>query len=373
MSNIFITGATGFLGSNLLREILTKKDNNAYLLVRAKDSTSPLNRKNDLINRVFPKSKPMRSKVSSRIHIMKGDITKHDLGLNKKDIRMLRNTIDTVYHCAASLEFYLSISAIRKINVKGTQNVLKMTLDWKNKGRLENVNHISTIYIAGDYKGTFYEGETDVSQNFHNTYEQSKFEAEMVVLKYRKKGLPVDIYRPSIILDRDGTDINTPPITLFFTGFVSRIFEKVPADSNAKINMIPSDAAAKAIYLISTTKKRPLNQTYHIVNPKPVKIISLLNTFSAFFKCKKPECIPAAKFRMDGLSPVQRRMIGPFIPYLNQKLSFDMRNTSSVLKRYGFAMPDMNKRRLVMGLKRYRSSGLIPKKRRPLTIDGDLI
>ena len=356
--NIFITGITGFLASNLVRLLLAKKENRLYVLIRAKDGKSALQRKNALINKTF--SKPVRSKINSRIHVIRGDISKDNLGLSKKDLVKLR-IIHAIYHCAAICKFSYALSTIRKVNVRGTENLLKLALDWQKKGQLENVSHISTGYIAGDYKGIFYERDIDVSQGFNNSYEQSKFEAELMVLKYRKAGLRVDIYRPSIIVDTIPPRTDTTfHLLRLMAMFILEVFKKIPADNNAELNIIPVDIASKAIYLISTAKNRPPNQNYHIVNPKAVKFGTLLDTAGDLFEFKKPECIPVSRFRMNNLNLVQRRIIKPFIPYLNQDLSFDMRNVSSILKLYDFRIPAITKEGMIETFRYYRSSGLMP-------------
>ena len=358
---IFITGATGFLGSNLLREIATRTSDDFYILIRAKDDKSAVARKNILTKQIFPQS--MGCKVYSRIHIVRGDLTKEGLGISKKDAIALRNNINTVYHCAASRELVSEAYTIKNVNVEGTQNILKVALDWKKNGCLENVNHISTAYIAGDYEGKFYEEQFAVSQSFNNPYEQSKFEAEKNVLRYRRKGLPIDIYRPSII--SDSMFPKTKYISVFLqilSVFLLEIFEKIPANVNTKLNIIPVDAASETIYLISTAKGRTLNQTYHIVNPKPTSLLYLLNMGSIFFKFKKPRCIPFERFRLQDLSGVQRKIIEPFVPYLNQRISFDMRNTLSVLKGRNFRIPSIGKKHLIKVFRHYKSAGLIPKK-----------
>ena len=359
--NIFITGATGFLGSNLLKTLLVNKENRVYVLIRTQDNRSILQRKNILINKTF--SKPMRREVVPRIHIIRGDISKDNLGLSKKDLGKLRNTINMVYHCAAICKFSYGLDAIRRVNVRGTENLLKLGLNWQNIGCLENINHISTAYIAGNYTGTFYEQETDVSQRFNNTYEQSKFEAELAVLKYRKRGLRVDVYRPSIIIDTIPPDTNViiSPMWLLAM-FILKIFKKIPADNATELNMVPVDTVSKAIYLISTTKNRSPSQNYHIVNPGPVKFCTLLKMVSTFFGFKKPECVPVARFRIHKLNQVQRRIIQSLIPYLNQKLSFDMKNAASILKEYDFTIPLINKERLIKTFEHYRSFGLVPER-----------
>lgn len=356
--NIFITGATGFLASHLLRLLLARKENRLYVLIRAKNYESVLQRKNALINKTFPKS--MRRKANARIHVLRGDISKDNLGLSKKDLAKLR-LIHMVYHCAAICKFDYALNAIRKVNVRGTENLLELAMDWQKTGHLENVNHISTGYIAGDYKGTFYEERTDVSQGFNNTYEQSKFEAELAVLKYRKAGLRADIYRPSIIVNTiPPTPYAAPALLRLLSMFILEVFKKIPVDNNTRLNMIPVDVASKAIYLISTTKNRALNQNYHIVNPRPVRFGSLLDTANDLFKSKKPRCIPLSRFRMNDLSSIQRSIIRPFIPYLNQNLSFDMGNASSILKLYDFRIPAITKEGMIKTFKYYKSSGLIP-------------
>lgn len=359
MRNIFITGATGFLGSNLLKIILSEKDTQVYILVRARDTKAASKIKGALINSIFSKS--ARNEISHRLHAVRGDISEDNLGLNKRDFRKLQGIVDTVYHCAAIRDFAYDLDTIRIVNVKGTENLLKTALTWKNKGRLENVNYISTAYVAGNYTDTFYETQLDVSQRFNNTYEQSKFEAERVVVMYRKKGLPVDIYRPSVITD--AIAINKSNLSMafrFLTIFTLQLFKSIPAEKKARFNLVPVDAVSKAIYLISTTKDRFLNQNYHIVNPRPLRVDTLLDVLSSVVGFKKPRLISAARFRLEDLTPVQRRLIEDFVPYLNQRLSFDMRNASSLLKKYKFKIPRITRELLVKAFKAYQVLGLLP-------------
>lgn len=363
MRDIFITGATGFLGSNLLKLLLGEEGTQVYILIRARNNKLASERRDALINSTFPKS--VRNKLYHRLHAVRGDISKDNLGLNKKDFHKLQDALDTIYHCAAIREFGYNLDTIRKVNVGGTENLLKTALAWKNKGRLESVNHISTAYVAGNYTGTFYETQLDVSQRFNNTYEQSKFEAEKVVVRYRKKGLPVDIFRPSIITD--AIPVNKENLSMafrFLTIFTLQLFRSIPAEKKAKFNLVPVDAVSKAIYLISTTKERPLNQNYHIANSRPLMVGTLLDILSSIAGFKKPRLVSDVRFRMEDLTPVQKKLIEGFVPYLNQRLFFDTKNASSVLKRYNFKMPRMTEKVLVKAFKAYQTFGLLPKKER---------
>jgi thioester reductase-like protein len=359
--NLFITGATGFLASNLLQRLLTEEKNHLYLLIRAGDNRSLLQRKDALINRLFAKDD--RDKVASRIHVFNGDISKKGLGLDRKESEKLRNTIDMVYHSAAMCDFSCTLGVIRKTNVTGTRNVLELALDWQENGHLEGVSHISTAYVAGNHSGIFHEKDVDVSQDFNNAYEQSKFEAELAVSEYRKKGLRVDIYRPSIITDTSPPGMGTVFGIIKILKFIAKeTFEIIPADSNTRINLIPVNIVSQAIHLISTTKDRPLNQNYQIVDPQPIKFGTLLDTISNVFGTETPMCIPAKIFPMDRLSAFQKKILEYFTPYMNQRLSFDTQNAASVLQRYGFSMPSMREGELARLFEYYRLSGLIAKK-----------
>jgi thioester reductase-like protein len=361
MSDIFVTGGTGFLGSRLLQQVLKNKKNHVYALLRTSRAESVPKRKKMLIDRVFFRDK--RRDGARRLHIIKGDITREGLGLSRKDLSMLKSTIDTIYHCAAVRDFGWDLDAIRQINVTGTEHVLRTALNWKKEGRLKNVSHISTVYIKGDYKKTFRETQSRVARKFNNTYEQSKFEAEKVVAGYREKGLPVDIYRPSTILDtvlRSSADFSLP--LMFLRMVMSRIFKEIPVDRDATINLIPLDTAAEAICLISTADGRSANQNYHIVNSRPVKIRVLLSTASDVLGFKKPAFINSEKYDFEGLSAIQKKLMGFFLPHLTQDSPFDMSKASSVLDKFDFKIPRITEKILRKIYKSYKSSGLLPER-----------
>jgi nucleoside-diphosphate-sugar epimerase len=67
------------------------------------------------------------------------------------------------------------------INVEGTREVIGLAREAKSCGRLDRFIHVSTAYVAGKVTGTFRERQLDAGQEFRNTYEQTKWEAEHVV------------------------------------------------------------------------------------------------------------------------------------------------------------------------------------------------
>ncbi len=192
-SNIFLTGATGLLGSYLLK-ILLQNGHRVYCLARSKDNKSAKDRVVDTLS--FWDEETI-AKYKRNLKVFEGDIAKHNLGISDKEIFTLKEEVNEIFHCAAVTQFNWPLDKIRKVNVEGTRNVLELAL--KCKG-LKKVNYISTAYVCGDYKRVFKETDLDVGQKFNTTYEQSKFEAEKLVNEYRKERLWIDVFRPAIIV-----------------------------------------------------------------------------------------------------------------------------------------------------------------------------
>ena len=341
--NIFITGSTGFFCLRLLRDILLQTQARVFLLIRPGRDRNSKEKLKLSLKKVIDKDEIGR--LFKRITIVDGDITKRKLGIKEHELKELSKKIDIVFHSAAELDIRRQGPEITRVNVLGTRNVLEFASLCKKEGRFKKVNHISTAYVVGA-KGingiTFYENQLDISQVFNNLYEQSKYEAEIVVNEFRVKGLHVDIYRPSIMTESlPVKDIES--FSLFFKPFrflISGIFKEMPADINARYNFISVDDAAQAILLISESANR-IARNYHIVNPYSISLNRLLGIAAKVFgKEKLTICVPLKKFEtqaMSRLTDVQKSLIGPFIPYLNFKARFDSKNAEKALRKRKFS------------------------------------
>jgi len=241
---IFLTGATGLVGSYLLK-ILLQNGHKVYCLARSKDNKSAKQRVVDILNfwdkKVYPKYR-------RKLIVLEGDIAKKDLGLSRSNRDLLKKGIEEIFHSAAVTDINWPLNKIRKINVGGTKNVLDFAVKCK---KLKKVNHISTAYVCGNYNGVFTENDLDVGQGFNSTYEQSKFEAEKLVRAYRKK-LPVDIYRPSVVIGESKTGkINEFRNIYQFLHLCSQeIFDSLPI-LNGHVSIVFIDDCARALYTIS--------------------------------------------------------------------------------------------------------------------------
>ena len=192
---VFLTGATGFLGMEILAR-LVERGNRVVALVRASDQIEADARIAEVLTTLY--GEPDR--YSSQVQALAGDVTLPLLGLGEKYTAVAAQ-VDYVVHCAASISFTLSLSEARAINVNGTRAVIDFARAAQDRGSLDHFIHVSTAFVAGRHRGVFREDQLDVGQTFRNTYEQTKWEGEQLI---RGSGLDYTIFRPSIIHGPDG-------------------------------------------------------------------------------------------------------------------------------------------------------------------------
>ncbi|HYB22620.1 MAG TPA: SDR family oxidoreductase, partial [Solirubrobacteraceae bacterium] len=191
---VFMTGATGFVGMELLIRYLERTDRVVYALVRGKDDDEAQARMRHTLLDLFGPGHP----YGERVVAVRGDVTRAGLGV-AGGLDWLAERIGEVVHGAASVSFELPAQTARAINVDGTRRVLEFAERCHARGSLQRVAYVSTAYVAGGHAGCFSEDDLDVGQPLRNTYEQSKFEAECLIARSRGQ-LPITIFRPSIIV-----------------------------------------------------------------------------------------------------------------------------------------------------------------------------
>ena len=179
---VFMTGARGFLGRNLLQAAARRFPQAAFVLLARSEQAAE-----DLRGR-------FRWLGRDRLRIVHGDIVQPGLGLTPSESPMLAS-VNEVWHLAASTSFDdREKAAIYQGNVLGTQNVLAAA---RGLPKLDRFVYVSTAYVAGTNPGPIAEDEMPARNGFRNSYEATKWEAEQTV---RQSQLPFVIFRPSIIM-----------------------------------------------------------------------------------------------------------------------------------------------------------------------------
>ena len=336
-----VTGGTGLLGSWIIRQLVELDFKRVYVLAREDKNFSPENR---VLRILAQHSKGKLCKIRRRLEVIRGNLLESGLGIPVVIRRRLVREVTDVFHSAALAEFRVVLERIRACNVEGTKKVLDFTLEATRSGNPEiKLHHVSTIAIAGTHEGWFSEEQFDLGQNFNNTYERTKFEAEKLIREAQQRGLRANIYRPGIITgdSRHGVTTNFKMIYQPLHFIAQELFSELPADSDCLHSFVPVDKVAEAICLLSLLDDT--RSTWHLTNPRETKLDFFFDAASEVFRSRKPELIPLAAFDKDRLSAVQWQLLDPFVPYLNYRLRFAGSTTRAVLNSLGFEWPEMDR------------------------------
>lgn len=347
MKNILLTGATGLLGSKLLKLFLAEDDAQIFLLIRGVTRAEAENRAERLLSNITL-DMHSRQKYIEKIKVIWGDITKENLGTEKKDYSFLANDINEVFHCAALTRFNAPYNRLKEINVVGTKRILRLIGESE---KIRALNYVSTVFICGNYKGDFSERQFDERQVFNNDYEKSKFEAEFLVRNFQSNKVVKKIYRPSIIVGESAHELKKAGLlTQFFNMLLSGFHNTLPVDEKTLINVIPNDVAAEMIFNISS--QHALNGIYHIINPRNFLLRDFIDLGCKYFDCIKPRLVNLSEFNFNKVTQIERVLLNTFISYINLKAILSSQITMRCLENKRIDYSYLNENFILKTLKR---------------------
>jgi thioester reductase-like protein len=334
---VLLTGATGFVGMELLARFLERTDRRVYALVRGASEREARARVKRALLCLFGADHP----YARRVVAVRGDIASPGLGLGEKGDE-LAERVGEVVHGAASVSFELGLEDMREINVEGTRRVLEFAERARALGGLRRFSYISTAYVAGEHVGCFSEDDLDVGQRFRNAYEQSKFEAEHLVAGSR---LPTTVLRPSIIVgERDSGwtqsfNVLYWPLRAFSRG----AFVALPARRDAPVDVVPVDYVADAIFALSQAPEAE-GSTYHLTaGSNATSVGELVELAAAYFGRRAPRLISPGVYRRV-VHPLLRQATRDersrralsrsevFFPYFEMAVTYDDRRSRVALR-----------------------------------------
>ncbi|MFK7898409.1 MAG: SDR family oxidoreductase [Myxococcota bacterium] len=192
---VLLTGATGFVGGELLLRLMARDERLILCLVRAESDQAAKERGEARLAALL--GREPRADESKRIEWIAADLEEANAGLSEAARRRVTQAVAEIFHCAASVEFDLPLADAHRINVGGVEALLTLARDAGPNFR--RFHHVSTAYVAGRASGRVKANQipTDHARNFRNTYERTKARAERLLRAQTE--IPVSIYRPSII------------------------------------------------------------------------------------------------------------------------------------------------------------------------------
>jgi amino acid adenylation domain-containing protein/thioester reductase-like protein len=272
---VLLTGATGFLGIHLLRELLQSTTARVHCLVRAPNAARALRRLTRTAGRYALGDMDLR-----RVVPLPGDLAKPDLGLPPGTFGELAESADVIYHAGAVVNFIYPYEELRATNVAGTRELIRLA------GRCRGIPvHFisSTAVLAGfgamDVREVTEDTPLAYADQLRMGYLETKFVAEELLRNAARAGLPVAIYRPLDITGDDRTGAwNTATEMYAMVRFITDA--GVAPDIDLPLDFVPADVCASAITHIST-HSAAAGHTYHLASSRRAPLGSLVDRLRA--------------------------------------------------------------------------------------------
>ena len=336
---IFLTGATGFLGTVLLRDLLLKR-HIVTALVRPQQGLGASDRlKNRLLD--YDPKFPWDQFSGPNLIAVEGDTTQSRFGMSKDLYDQYVASTDVVIHNAACTALETDWESLEAINIGGTREAI----EFASRTHAKSLVHVSSAYVAGERTGVVREDELLMTEGFRNGYERSKAIAENEVREAAASGrIRFLIVRPSIIVGDSRSGYMCPNHHFFDLIFrlltIRRMIRnktedgrfRIPGDPHATKNFVPVDHVAELISLLLETEEA-WGQAFHLTDPAPIRL-EMLNLYVRT-ALDWPDLTWCPKADIKELSPLERRFfrsIQIYEKYFWQEAFFDQSHLKSVLR-----------------------------------------
>ncbi len=319
-SNVFVTGATGLIGGELVRTLVRTTAGKIWALVRPVCSSAPALRLADRLRR-------SGDEAASRLGIraVAGDVALPRLGLSDTAFDEIRRGADIVIHSAAETSF-IRAAACQKTNIAGAENLIDFVRQCERRPLLVC---LSTAYVSGVVANACLSESDALGSQHHNEYTRSKAVAEEL---FRSSGLRPLVVRPSIVLSAGVPD---PAFARAILGFLPLIrdLEAVPIDPAARADTVPVQFVVDCLIRLLELPERRYD-CYHLSAGEGGAVThgQLAAALDAWYERPVPlKLVPPGQWtrelhRRAFGAPPQRRIFATlrnYLPFLNMNVLYD--------------------------------------------------
>ena len=341
-----LTGATGFLGMELLAQLAERDSRPIIALVRAPDQEQADRRIADVRAAVFGDERHH----AQRIRAIPADLERPHLGLRSRDRRDILASAGEIVHAAASVAFDTNLAEARATNVEGTRRVLELALDASQRGGLRHMVHVSTAYVAGDRPGLCAAGHLDPLGPHRNSYERSKAEAEELV-RNRSRELPVTVVRPSIVVGDSQTGWTSAFNVVYgpLRAYASGALRVIPGHEDATVDIVPVDYVARSITALLGARPEGVRTVHLTAGDSATTVGGLCEIGAEYFDQPRPRILAPRLYRSavhpvlvrTGSKPRRRalRASEVYLPYFAAQCSYQAEPSAALLRRLGVNSP----------------------------------
>lgn len=359
---VFLTGATGVVGSAVGERLLADPAVRLHLVIRAADGAELDERLGRLLAYWQGGGAAWAADgeaLRARVEAYRGDTTQTALGLAADDYARLASECTHVIHCASAVRMNLRIEDARQSAVAGTRNALAFAASCARAGNLRKVELVSTVGVGGRRPGVLREQWLAAAREFHNTYEQAKAEAEVVAMEAAAHDVPLTVHRPSMVIGdtRTGRVIHSQ-IFHHLAEFLSgrRTLGVLPDAGPTRLDVVPSDYVAAAIAWSAGTAQTTGRVLHLCAGPDRAMPIGALRERvrerfrAAGVRLPPPFTVPASVFRalvaaLARVAPARQRRalatVPTFLDYLAEDQRFGNGRTLALLAGADIPPPDI--------------------------------
>ncbi|QNM95362.1 SDR family oxidoreductase [Chitinimonas koreensis] len=342
----FVTGATGFIGSNLVQTLLKKRKGKIYALVR-KESLEK-----------FDKIKARWGRDADRVIPVAGELGKPRLGISDQDVAELKGKIKHFFHLAALYDLKATAEEQLEANVNGTRHAVQFA----EAVEAGIFHHTSSIAAAGLYEGVFSEDMFDEAGKLNHPYFRTKHDSEGLVRKECK--VPWRVYRPGIVVGSSQTgEIDKIDGPYYFFKVLQKMRRILPpwmpaiGIDGGRINIVPVDYVVEAMDHIAHLNGHN-GKCFHLTDPDAKRVGEVLAIFAEAAHAPKLTVrvnpaifgfIPSmVRQALTSLTPVRRvrdavmKDLGlppDVMNFVSYPTRFDSRQTQKLLAGTGIAVP----------------------------------
>ncbi len=270
--NIFLTGATGFLGGYLLEEMLRRTAATVQCLVRATDAAAGEAR----LLKHLRNNGLWRDEFEGRIVAIPGDLSDPRFGLGESEFHDLAGSLDLIYHSAGWINMAFPYPRLKPINVEGTQEVLRLA----GLETTKPVHFVSSIAVffseAHADSPVLYETDTPrYDPSLRGGYGKSKWVADRLVGHAGERGLPVTIHRPVRIMGHSRTgNISEMHDVLPLVLKGCLLLGKCPS-WDIEVTLVPVDTISRSMVHLAGSADN-FGKAFHYANPAPIRWATLM-------------------------------------------------------------------------------------------------
>ncbi|MDQ3763993.1 MAG: amino acid adenylation domain-containing protein [Actinomycetota bacterium] len=355
--SILLTGATGFVGAFLLRELLNRTQAKIYCLVRAVSAEAARKRIQDVADiyqlNICPND--------PRIIAFAGDLAEADLSVDPALRATLIAEIDTIVHAGAFVHHLLPYRRLKPANVGGTHELLRLAAE----GCPTRLHHISSLGVFNPNPGQVITENSPTVAERHapeHGYIASKWVADRTIANAIARGASCHIYRLGRISGASTTGVTNVGDMFYRLVISCAALGAYPEDARLHTNVLPVDVLARA--LVTLALNGGAHRIYHLHHRVGVRLVDFMRVFDQLYGVRS-NAVSLADWMTLARQDTRNLPILPYQSMLEELAAtsgdedppeYVNDATQAELDRLGVSIPDINEE-LIERYWRYLEAG----------------